>query len=240
MEYDLPHRGWTRHRSAQIFRSRLPPEPSTDLAVRRSAALYGPARGGPAASQAHRPGVPRAFPGLCLPGLPIPGFCRAHRQSHVNPRAWALDRQAAASVTRRALPPKYLDGTTPRGFRRGALWGKGVQSRVARVPELVLSDHAARRCQQRGIRPEDLWVALRAKATYSHGCLVYRVTDRLLARLGIHTRADRLRGLTVVVDTSGVVRTVKWDFRLRKSGPLRRSRQLFNGVARGPEERRVA
>ena len=111
---------------------------------------------------------------------------------------------------------------------------------MSRVAELVLSEHAARRCQQRGIRPQDLWVALQARPTWSHGCLVYRVTDRLLARLGFHPRADRLRGLTVVVDTVGVVRTVKWDSRLRRTGPLRRSRRLLRTARRQTEETWVA
>jgi hypothetical protein len=107
---------------------------------------------------------------------------------------------------------------------------------MIQIPQLVLSEHAARRCQQRGIRPEDLYLALRAKPAWSHGCLVYQITDRLLARLGLHTRADRLRGLTVVVTTTGVVLTVKWDFRLRKTGLLRRSRHL--GVYHRTGERR--
>ncbi|MDR7400402.1 MAG: hypothetical protein QN144_13990, partial [Armatimonadota bacterium] len=53
----------------------------------------------------------------------------------------------------------------------------------------------------------------------------YRVTDRLLLRLGLAREADRLRGLTVVVTRDGVVRTVKWDFELRRRGQLRRSRR---------------
>ena len=52
---------------------------------------------------------------------------------------------------------------------------------------------------------------------------MYRVTDRLLLRLGLAREADRLRGL-VVVTREGVVRTVKWDFELRRRGLLRRSR----------------
>lgn len=82
--------------------------------------------------------------------------------------------------------------------------------------ELVLSEHALRRCQQRGVREEDLRVALRAKPVHDRGDLVYRVTDLLLLQLGLARQADRLRGLVVVVTREGVVRTVKWNFELRR------------------------
>jgi hypothetical protein len=93
------------------------------------------------------------------------------------------------------------------------------------VREVMLSEHARRRCQQRGVRPEDLEVALKARPVYHHGDLVYRVTDRLLLRLGLDREAHRLRGLTVVVARDGTARTVKWDFELRQKGLLRRSRR---------------
>lgn len=96
---------------------------------------------------------------------------------------------------------------------------RGGGSRV-----VALSRHARMRCQQRGVRWEDVEVALRAKPTWNGGDLVYCVTDRLLLRLGLPHRADRLRGLTVVVTPHGVVRTVKWDEEKRKRGLLRRSR----------------
>lgn len=88
-----------------------------------------------------------------------------------------------------------------------------------------MSEHALRRCQQRAVREEDLRVALRAKPVHDRGDLVYRVTDRLLLRLGLAREAERLRGLVVVVTRDGVVRTVKWDFELRQRGLLRRSRR---------------
>ncbi|MDR7414962.1 MAG: hypothetical protein QN193_02400 [Armatimonadota bacterium] len=91
--------------------------------------------------------------------------------------------------------------------------------------EVTLSEHARRRCQQRGVRPEDLEVALKAKPAYDQGDLVYRITDRLLLRLGLAREADRLRGLTVVVGREGLVRTVKWDSGLRQKGLLRRSQR---------------
>jgi hypothetical protein len=74
---------------------------------------------------------------------------------------------------------------------------------------VMLSEHARRRCQQRGVRPEDLEVALKAGPAHHHGDFVYRVTDRLLLRLGLAREAGRLRGLTVVVGWEGPVRTVK-------------------------------
>ncbi|MDR7416922.1 MAG: hypothetical protein QN200_10710 [Armatimonadota bacterium] len=92
------------------------------------------------------------------------------------------------------------------------------------VREVMLSEHARRRCQQRGVRLEDLEVALKARPVYHHGDLVYRVTDRLLQRLGLGREAERLRGLTVVVARDGTVRTVKWDSDARARGMLRRSR----------------
>jgi hypothetical protein len=91
---------------------------------------------------------------------------------------------------------------------------------------LVLSEHARRRCQQRGVRAADLRVALRARPVYDHGDLVYRVTHRLLVRLGLGREAERLRGLAVVVSPEGAVRTVKWDYDARRRGMLRRSRLL--------------
>jgi hypothetical protein len=89
---------------------------------------------------------------------------------------------------------------------------------------VVMSEHARRRCQQRGVREEDVGVALKAKPVYNRGDLVCRVMDRLLVRLGLVREADRLRGLTVVVTREGVVRTVKWDFWSRRRGMLRGSR----------------
>lgn len=88
----------------------------------------------------------------------------------------------------------------------------------------AFSRHAQQRHQQRGVPEWAIDLALRARPFYSHGALVYRVTDRLLLQLGREDLADRLRGLTVVTGTDGMVVTVKWDERLRRRGCLRRSK----------------
>jgi hypothetical protein len=174
------------------------------------------------------------------PGTAEPSECARTPGEHARDEARSLRRHGQFLSTDEARHPRCQRETKSRGFLKDEPRPeKGVCSRTTPVPELVLSDHAAKRCQQRGIRPQDLWVALQAKPAYNHGYLVYRVTDRLLAKLGLHARADRLRGLTVVVDTSRVVRTVKWDFRLRKTGPLCRSRRLPRTAPRRAQEKWV-
>jgi hypothetical protein len=89
--------------------------------------------------------------------------------------------------------------------------------------ELKLTVHALRRMHQRGVASRAVLLALQAKPVIHGGDLIYRITDRFLIRSGLTCCADRLRGLTVVVRPDGVIRTVKWDYRRRRIGPLRRS-----------------
>lgn len=58
---------------------------------------------------------------------------------------------------------------------------------------------------------------------WSHGALCYRLTERALCGSIFARESDHLRGLCVVVAADDTVVTVKWDYRLRRPGPLRRS-----------------
>lgn len=95
---------------------------------------------------------------------------------------------------------------------------------------LQMTDHSEQRHHQRAIPEWAIELALRGRPTWSHGRLVYRVTDRLLLQLGHEDMADRLRGLTVVTAVDGTIVTVKWDGRLRQRGCLRRSRLGRHGT----------
>ncbi len=89
---------------------------------------------------------------------------------------------------------------------------------------LRFSAHALRRAQQRGIALRAILLALQTRPVFSRGDMVFRITDRFLMRIGHTCLADRLRGLTVIVTGDGVIRTVMWDRRSRRTGCLRRGR----------------
>ena len=101
--------------------------------------------------------------------------------------------------------------------------------------------HARARMQQRGITPRMIRVALGyGERAWSHGRICHRVTDRCLCGTAYAAESDRLRGLCVVQERGGTIVTVKWDFRLRRRGPLRRSnRARWAALRRAAEADRL-
>jgi len=88
----------------------------------------------------------------------------------------------------------------------------------------ALTEHSRTRMQQRGITERMILLALAyGERAWSHDCLCYRLTERSLCRTPHAAECDRLRGLCVVLARDGCIVTVKWDFRLRRPGPLRRA-----------------
>jgi hypothetical protein len=94
------------------------------------------------------------------------------------------------------------------------------------VNELHISFHAACRLHQRGIGLDDLQIALDCGARrWSHGDLIFLLTDRALQNTPHEHKCARLRGLCLVITCENVVRTVKWDkHAARHPGVLRRAR----------------
>lgn len=89
---------------------------------------------------------------------------------------------------------------------------------------LAVSHHAEARMQQRGINTRMVGIALAyGERDWSHAAIRHRVTERSLRGTPCEDESDRLRGLCVVVSGDGMVITAKWDYRLRRPGPLRRS-----------------
>lgn len=87
-----------------------------------------------------------------------------------------------------------------------------------------LTPHAEERMHQRCIHDEDIAIALwLGEASHSYGDVVYTLTDRCLRGTRWERKADRLRGLAVVLTDDGWVRTVMWNDRVRhRAGVLRR------------------
>ncbi len=92
---------------------------------------------------------------------------------------------------------------------------------------LRMTDHSRIRSRQRCIGDEVVeLVLLYGHRRHSHGDLVYEIRDRSLRGTPYERDADRLRGATVVVTSDGAVRTVMWDYRLRRRPGLLRRRRL--------------
>ena len=90
--------------------------------------------------------------------------------------------------------------------------------------ELSMTLHSRRRMQQRGITARMVRIALEiGEKRQSHQAVCHRITERLLLHTRFAAESDRLRGLCVVVSLDGSIVTVKWDYRLRQPGPLRRA-----------------
>lgn len=89
------------------------------------------------------------------------------------------------------------------------------------------SKHARVRLRQRAATPDMVELVL-CHGTVSHhgGDEVYVLTDRSLVGTPHERKADRLRGLCVVLTQDGTVRTVMWNHRVRhRPGRLRRGHQ---------------
>lgn len=81
--------------------------------------------------------------------------------------------------------------------------------------------------QQRGIRDTMVQIALDCgERRWSHDALCYQLTERALRHTPHARQSDRLRGLSVVTAPDGAIITVKWNYRLRQPGPLRRARLM--------------
>lgn len=99
-----------------------------------------------------------------------------------------------------------------------------MQANAVLEEEFSLSEHAEARMHQRGITARMVRIALAiGEREWSHDAVCYRLTDRSLRGSLFARESDHLRGLCVVVADDGTVVTVKWDYRLRRPGPLRRS-----------------
>jgi hypothetical protein len=122
---------------------------------------------------------------------------------------------------------EYRAGVLPNRRKAGPVWIGAIDMMTHNTPlepGLTLSDHAAIRMQQRGITQRMILIALDCgECIHSHDALCVRVTERSLCGTRHAAESDRLRGLCVVLDSSGLIITVKWDYRLRRPGPLRRS-----------------
>lgn len=107
---------------------------------------------------------------------------------------------------------------------------------------LKMSGHADVRMQQRGVTPRMVQIALvYGDQTWSHGSVCHRITERVLCGTPFAAEADRLRGLCVVLGRDGTVITVKWDHRLCRPGPLRRSNWArWREVETGHRSKRAA
>ena len=90
-----------------------------------------------------------------------------------------------------------------------------------------MTDHSRIRSQQRSIDDQVVELVLRyGHRRYSHGDMVYELRDRNLRGTPFEREADRLRGAAVVLTSDGAVRTVMWDYRLRRRPGLLRRRRL--------------
>ena len=92
-----------------------------------------------------------------------------------------------------------------------------------------MTEHALMRCQQRGVAEADLFAVFYFGAIErTHGCLRYVLTDRVLANTPLAKDADRLRGLTLVVDPkSNEVVTVKRQFTVSRRPGVMSKRHLL-------------
>lgn len=92
-----------------------------------------------------------------------------------------------------------------------------------------MSAHALARCQQRGVGEADLFAVFYfGTVERTHGCLRYVLTDRVLANTPLAKDADRLRGLTLVVDpTRNEVVTVKHQYAIAARPGVLRKRHLL-------------
>lgn len=108
--------------------------------------------------------------------------------------------------------------------------------------ELSLTLHSRSRMQQRGITARMVRIALEiGERQPSHEAVCHRITERRLLHTRFAAESDRLRGLCVVVSRDGRIVTVKWDYRLRQPGPLRRAnaenwRQLHSRRSMPPHQ----
>lgn len=88
-------------------------------------------------------------------------------------------------------------------------------------------NHAIRRMQQRAISEDAIQIALQyGQKTYSHGRQCFTLTDRILLKTPYAKRCDKLRGLCVVVGSTGDVVTVKWKFTVTAKSPKLSRRYL--------------
>lgn len=91
----------------------------------------------------------------------------------------------------------------------------------------TMTDHSRIRSQQRSIDDQVVELVLRyGHRRHSHGDMVYELRDRSLRGTPFEREADRLRGASVVLTSDGMVRTVMWDYRLRRRPGLLRRRRL--------------
>lgn len=91
-----------------------------------------------------------------------------------------------------------------------------------------LTLHARQRLSQRGLRAEVIAIAVQLGVrSWNRGCYCHRITDRCLRGTAYERRADRLRGLCVVMAPDGVVVTVKREWDRCERGPLCRSRRML-------------
>jgi hypothetical protein len=87
------------------------------------------------------------------------------------------------------------------------------------------SSHGLVRMQQRGITARMVGIAVRCgERSWSHSMVCYRITDRSLRNTPYASEVDQLRGVCVVMADGKHVVTVKWDYRMRRPGLMRRAR----------------
>ena len=99
---------------------------------------------------------------------------------------------------------------------------------LSHIQGYSLTEHAQKRCQQRGIRENDLLAVFQyGRVTHTHGRLCYTMTDRAAAGTPLAKSIDRLRGMALIVDPQQkAVITVKHRFDVsERPGMLRRAQQ---------------
>jgi hypothetical protein len=108
-----------------------------------------------------------------------------------------------------------------RGFRRKQ--AMETQTRTNRS-DLALTLHSRARMQQRGITARMVRIALEyGERRFSRDAVCHQLTERALCGTPFVSESDRLRGLCVVISRDGSIITVKWEYRFREPGPLRRA-----------------
>jgi hypothetical protein len=89
--------------------------------------------------------------------------------------------------------------------------------------------HAETRKQQRGISDADIQIAFQyGEMLWSHGCILYIITDNALRLSPWMKNASHLRGLTLVTTNEGDLITVKYNYALRGNPKVWRKKYHLN------------
>lgn len=89
--------------------------------------------------------------------------------------------------------------------------------------------HAETRKQQRGISDIDINIAFQyGEMKWSHGCILFVITDRALKATPNAKNISHLRGLTLVTAQDGSLVTVKFDYNIREHPVMWRKKDHLN------------